>query len=228
MQGRVKGQHEVGVCMCSNRISSFCNCVLSMHGEWVLAIISLPGILLSGTGHLHPERDSEHLEDLIVRFQPYLQISNFTAKEEFGDSVRGLQVQVEPFLWAWQLRAKRINHAVTLLNRESVNRDNGISLSYDIMKTDLIFFRGNVGNSLGHAVSLRWSHRSSFSKSSVDNNPRDAQSTELLVLQHASHVNLGEMNSVTYYTLFPTKVLNWHGLPTSQLNTIVLSVQANI
>ena len=38
---------------------------------------------------------------------------------------------------------------------ESVNRDNGISLSYDIMKTDLIFFIGNVGNSLGHAVSLR-------------------------------------------------------------------------
>ena len=62
--------------------------MLSVHDEWVLAIISLSGILLSGTGHLHPERDSEHLEDLIVRFQPYLQRSNFTAKEEFGDSER--------------------------------------------------------------------------------------------------------------------------------------------
>ena len=38
---------------------------------------------------------------------------------------------------------------------ESVNRDNGISLSDDSVKTDLIFFRGNVGNSLGHTVSLR-------------------------------------------------------------------------
>ena len=71
--------------MCSNWISSFCNCVLSVHDEWVLAIISLPGILLSGTGHLHPDRDAEHSEDLIVRF---LQRSNFTAKEEFGDSER--------------------------------------------------------------------------------------------------------------------------------------------
>ena len=87
MQGRVKGQHESRH-MCSSRISSFCNCVLSVHDEWMLAIISLPGILLSGTGHLHPERDSEHLEDLIVRFQPYLLRSNFMAKEEFGDSER--------------------------------------------------------------------------------------------------------------------------------------------
>ena len=63
----------------------FCNWVRSVHDEWVLAIISLPGILLSGTGHLHPDRDSE---DLIVRFQPYLQRFNFTAKEEFGDSER--------------------------------------------------------------------------------------------------------------------------------------------
>ena len=63
---------------------------------------------------------------------------------------------------------------------ESVNRDNRISLSDDSVKTDLIFFRGNVENSLGHAVSL---NHSSFSKSSVDNNPRDA---ELSVLQHAS------------------------------------------
>ena len=63
----------------------FCNCMLSVHDERVLAIISLPGILLSGAGHLHPERDSE---DFIVRFQCYLQRSNFTAKEEFSDSER--------------------------------------------------------------------------------------------------------------------------------------------
>ena len=28
--------------------------------------------------------------------------------------------------------------------------------------------------------------------------------------------SMGEMSSVTCDTLFPTKVLNWHGLPTSQ------------
>ena len=63
------------------------------HDERVLAIISPPGILLSGTGHLHPERGSEQLEDLIVRCQPYLQRSNFVTKllipsvqEQFGNS----------------------------------------------------------------------------------------------------------------------------------------------
>ena len=77
-------------------------------------------------------------------------------------------------------------------------------------------------NSLGHAASLRCSqtgplHRSSFSKSSVDNNPRDAQSTGLSGFNMPPR--LGEMTSETCDTLFPTKVLNWHGLPTSQSNT---------
>ena len=56
----MKGQHEAYVLEPNQH---FCN----VHDERVLAIISLPGILLSGTG---------------VRCQPYLQRSNFTAKKE--------------------------------------------------------------------------------------------------------------------------------------------------
>ena len=44
-----------------------------LSDERVLAIINLPGILLSGTG---------------VRCQPYLQRSNFTAKKQFSVSER--------------------------------------------------------------------------------------------------------------------------------------------
>ena len=57
--------------ICARTKSVLLQLVLSMHDERVLAIISFPGILLSGTG---------------VRCQPYLQWSNFTAKEQFSVS----------------------------------------------------------------------------------------------------------------------------------------------
>ena len=95
MQGRVKGQHEA---LCARTKSALLKWVLSVHDERVLAIISLPGILLSGTG---------------VRCQPYLQRSNFTTKEQFSDNKRTSST-CQAFLVSL---AKRINHAVTLLSR---------------------------------------------------------------------------------------------------------------
>ena len=69
-----------------------------VHDERVLAIISLPGILLSGTG---------------VRCQPYLQRSNFMAKEQSSDNKRTSST-CQAFLVSL---AKCINHAVTLLSQ---------------------------------------------------------------------------------------------------------------
>ena len=84
--------------ICARTKSALLQWVLSVHDERVLAIISLPGILLSGTG---------------VRCQPYLQRSNFTAKEQFSDNKRTSST-CQAFLVSL---AKRINHAVTHLSR---------------------------------------------------------------------------------------------------------------
>ena len=105
--------------------------VLSVHDERVLVIRSLPGILLSWTG---------------VRCQPYLQRSNFMAKEQFSNSERASST-CQAFLVNLAVASKtyqpRSDPPQSSERGESVNRDNRISLS---VKTDLIFsFRGNVG-----------------------------------------------------------------------------------
>ena len=128
----MKGQHEAYFLEPNQHL--ILQWVLSVHDERVLAIISLPGILLSGTG---------------VRCQPYLQRSNFTAKEQFSDSKRASST-CQAFLVNMAVASKtyqpRSDPPQSGERGESVNRDNRISLSDDSVKTDLIlFFRGNVG-----------------------------------------------------------------------------------
>ena len=158
-------------------------------------------------------------------------LSSEMVKEQFSDSERASST-CQAFLVSLAVVSKtyqpRSDPPQLSERGESVNRDYRISLSDDSVKTDLIFFfRGNVGCQVEQLVlcsiaKMKPSRTTPFSKSSVDNNPRDAQSAGFSVLQHAS--SSGEMSSMTCDTLFPTKVLNWRGLPTSQLNTIVLSV----
>ena len=210
-----------GICargICARTKSALLQWVLSVHDERVLAIISLPGILLLGTG---------------VRCQPYLQRSNFTAKEQFRVSKRASST-CQAFLVSLAVCEQNVSTTQWLLSRvKEENRSTetiGSAWVMTVWRQISSSSEGMLGvkwNSLGHAALLRWSY--SQDHSTVAHFPRAQWITiHWRTVYRIMPPCLSEMSSVTCNTLFPTKVLNWHGLPTSQLNTIVWSVQGNI
>ena len=133
--------------ICAWTKSALLQWVFSVHDERVLAIISLPGILLSGTG---------------VRCQPYL--PNFTAKEQFRVSERASST-CQAFLVSLAVCEQNVStaYAVTLLSRvKEENRSTETIGSAWVMtvwrQISCSSSEGMLGvkwNSLGHAALLR-------------------------------------------------------------------------
>ena len=85
-----------------------------------------------------------------------------------------------------------------------------------------------LGQSAGGCLSQDGvSHQSEWWRSSEGKRPLDAQSAGLSSPLTWFHLS-GGMNSMIVETLFPTNVLKRRGLPSNQLSTMVLSVQAQI